>query len=91
MTLREIAAHCEVDEGGQALLRTAIKRMGVSARGYFQILRVARTIADLDGRETLRTGDVAEAIQYRSTDVTCFPDRLPAGRPDPHLGVDTTA
>lgn len=52
----------------QALLKRAVDTLGLSARAYTRVLKIARTIADLDGRETISTADVAEAIQYRSLD-----------------------
>ncbi|MEM9426420.1 MAG: YifB family Mg chelatase-like AAA ATPase [Pseudomonadota bacterium] len=53
------------DEAGRALLRQAAERIGLSARGYHRVLRVARTIADLGGRADIGRSDVAEAISYR--------------------------
>ena len=63
-----IRKYCVADEGAQVLLRTAYERMGLSARGYDRIMRVARTIADLSGAEIIGAPHVAEAIQYRSLD-----------------------
>ncbi len=63
--LREI---CRVDEKGNQLLRTAMEKLGLSARAYDRILKVARTIADLEGLQEIRTEHLAEAIQYRSLD-----------------------
>ena len=62
---RAIDAHCPLDGAAQQLLRGAMDKLGWSARAYFRVLKVARTIADLDGVEVLNTGHVAEAIQYR--------------------------
>ena len=59
---------CHVNEEGQALLKDAMERINLSARAYNRILKVARTIADLDGSENIRTEHLAEAIQYRSLD-----------------------
>ena len=53
------------DPGGQALLAQVADRFGLSARGYHRVLRVARTIADLDGSETVRELHVAEAVSFR--------------------------
>ncbi len=66
MEPRQVRMYCPVDVAGETLLRTAMKRFGLSARGYHRVLRLARTIADLDGTERIGTEHVAEAIQYRS-------------------------
>ena len=50
-------------------MRTAFDRMGLTARSHDRVLRVARTIADLDGAETIGKAHLAEAIQYRNTDI----------------------
>ena len=63
-----IQTFCKTDEQAAALLRAAYDRMGLSARGYDRILRVARTIADLDRSEIIRAPHIAEAIQFRSLD-----------------------
>ena len=59
---------CQLDEAGEALLEAAIRRLHLSGRGYHRILRIARTIADLDATEALDPQHVAEAIQYRTLD-----------------------
>jgi magnesium chelatase family protein len=65
---KDIRKHCAIDDEAQSLLKTAIERFGLSARAYDKVLKVARTIADLDGVENIKTHHVAEAIQYRSLD-----------------------
>jgi magnesium chelatase family protein len=65
---REVRRICRIDARGRRLLETASDRLGLSARAYTRILRVARTIADLAGEEDITTSHLAEAIQYRSLD-----------------------
>jgi magnesium chelatase family protein len=68
MRAREIREFCRVGAGSDALLRTAITRLGLSARAYHRILKIARTLADLEGEGEIGTAHVAEAVQYRSLD-----------------------
>ena len=65
---REIREHCPIDDAGQQLLRVAVDRLGLSARGFDRLLKVSRTIADLEGDEKIAPKHLAEAIQYRSLD-----------------------
>jgi magnesium chelatase family protein len=60
-----VAKHCRPDAGGRTLLRRAVEKFGLSARGYDRVLKVARTVADLGGSESVHTDHVAEALQYR--------------------------
>jgi magnesium chelatase family protein len=68
MSLKQIQSHCSLDQSGQAMLERAIDRLGLSARAYTRILKVARTIADLQREENITSAHVAEAIGYRSLD-----------------------
>jgi magnesium chelatase family protein len=65
MTPRNLRQFCRIAEPGDALLRTAISRLGLSARAYHRVLKIARTIADLDDAPEIGTAHVAKAIQYR--------------------------
>ena len=64
-TLRDV---CRITAEGQQLLKTAMEKLGLSARAYDRILKVSRTIADLDNSSDIKTEHLAEAIQYRSLD-----------------------
>ena len=64
----DIDVLCVPNEAGETLLKNAIQRLGLSARAYHRVLKVARTIADLAGVEKIETGHIAEAIQYRRMD-----------------------
>ena len=68
MSSRDIRTYCQLDTAGEKLLENAMQRLGLSARAYTRILKVARTIADLAGEEHLTSAHIAQAIQYRALD-----------------------
>lgn len=68
MSTKQLRQVCEIDKASKQLLDTAMQRLNLSARAYDRILKVSRTIADLDGSVDIQTAHVAEAIQYRSLD-----------------------
>ncbi len=68
MTARDLRRYCPLSESVERLLRDAVARLGLSARAYHRVVKIARTIADLAGTEDLSTDHVSEAIQYRSLD-----------------------
>ena len=70
MTPRMIRRYCKIDAEGEQMLERAMTRLGLSARAYDRILKVSRTIADLEGVEAIRSPHVAEAVGYRSLDRT---------------------
>ena len=63
----EVWDYCEVDESAKGLLQAAMKQIHLSARGYHRVLKLARTISDLAGIETIGVAQLAEALQYRPT------------------------
>ena len=65
LSVTEIDALCTPDEQGIALLQQAISRLNLSARAYHRVLKVARSIADMEGESTISARHVAEAVQYR--------------------------
>lgn len=69
MTAPMVGEFCRLDAAGEKLLKGAFDRLGLTARSHDKLLRVARTIADLDGSEKIESYHLAEAIQYRNTDI----------------------
>lgn len=66
MSPLQVRKHCRLDSGSERVLRAAVERLGLSARGTWKALKVARTIADLAGADDIREECMAEAVQYRS-------------------------
>jgi magnesium chelatase family protein len=65
MRVGEIRQFCKLQDEGQSLMRAAMSQMNLSARAYHRILKLARTIADLAGREEIQSAHLADALQYR--------------------------
>ncbi len=63
-----IREYCELDDTGQALMRSAMNQLGMSARAFHRVLKLGRTIADLAGAERIQAAHLAEAIHLRSTE-----------------------
>jgi magnesium chelatase family protein len=68
MSSRHIKTHCKIDDASRRLLESAIDKLGLSARAFNRVLKIARTIADLEGRHDIQVDHISEAIQYRNLD-----------------------
>jgi magnesium chelatase family protein len=68
MSSKLVRQFCPIGEEVRGYLRTAVQRLGLSARAFDRILKIARTIADLEGADTIQLPHIAEAVQYRSID-----------------------
>ena len=68
MTSSQIRKYCNIEPAAEIILKRAFESLAMSARGYDRVLRVARTIADLDGKEKISPAHMAEAVQLRTLD-----------------------
>jgi magnesium chelatase family protein len=68
MESKQMDKYCVLNEESKMLIKTVVKKLNFSARSFDRILRVARTIADLDNSENIETYHLSEAIQYRTLD-----------------------
>ena len=68
MNSKMLLKYCQADAAGTQLLKTAMEKQGLSARAYDRILKVSRTIADLEGAPSIKADHLGEAIHYRSLD-----------------------
>ena len=68
MSSRHIKTHCKIDDASRRLLESAIDKLGLSARAFNRVLKISRTIADLDAEYTIQVDHISEAIQYRNLD-----------------------
>lgn len=64
----ELETYCELSDGDKTLLEQAINKLGLSTRAYHRVLKLARTLADMSGREAIQTSDLTEALSYRTLD-----------------------
>ena len=69
MTPSMVGRYCALDEAGDRLMKGAFDRLGLTGRSHDRILRMARTIADLEGAEDISAAHLAEAIQFRSSGI----------------------
>ncbi|TAL28326.1 MAG: hypothetical protein EPN94_00510 [Nitrospirae bacterium] len=72
MKTRHIKKYCKLKPDAQSLLENAMQKLGLSARAYARILKLSRTIADLDSSEEIASHHISEAIQYRTLDRGVF-------------------
>ncbi len=68
MASKQVRKFCQLDSSGELLLKQAMTELGLSARAHDKVLRIARTIADIEGEEKIQPHHLAEAIQYRRLD-----------------------
>ena len=68
MSPRQVRTFCKLDQGGELLLKQAMNELGLSARAHDKVLRIARTIADIEGEADIQSHHLAEAIRYRRLD-----------------------
>ena len=68
MNSRHIKTHCNIDDASRSLLESAIDKLGLSARAFNRVLKIARTIADIEGEKNILVDHISEAIQYRNLD-----------------------
>lgn len=69
MGVREVQEYAALDADGEALIKSAMRQLDLSARAYHRVLKLSRTIADLDGSDAIRAHHLAEALQYRTSRV----------------------
>ena len=68
----EVRKFCELDDTGRSLMKSAMTQMQLSARAYHRVLKVARTIADLETKENIQPSHITEVVQYRTLDRTAW-------------------
>ena len=64
----DVRQHCQFDDTGQALMQSAMRQMQLSARAFHRVLKLARTVADLEGAEDITTDHISECITWRGLD-----------------------
>ena len=69
MNNKQLKAFCNLDEASILLLKQAISKLNLSARAFHRVIKIARTIADLEGTTNIKSNHVAESLQYRPTDI----------------------